>query len=341
MHKKQFYTMTKFLCNTELYETVLQKSQETKEILWVSSQSLSLGAHRIFSQEILKNPPADIRFIFPINDLSINKGEVNPYELQYLMERFKGINIKSHENFHSNIYIFDNSVLITSATLTDAAFETSTEAGVLLEGSDLDEVKNFFTQNLWDSSKSMGDLKKYKLMWNSSQKTTKPGNMKKIKPHTKIRDWTNDYIDTWYIGVSKWLSKKSEHKIKKETNWPTDLSVLGDISYHAFTQVKLGDFVYIADLSKRGKIEIGLAKISDKARVETDEGDFHCAFETEKKYSLEREPFFEMLKNASIKSKTSEIILNDEQAKQIAEILFSIKKKRKRKFNKKLVKKDT
>jgi hypothetical protein len=333
--------MTKFLCNTELYETVLQKSQETKEILWVSSPSLSLGAHRVFSQEILKNPPTDIRFVFPVNDLNVNKGEVNPYELQYLMERFKGINIKSHENFHSNIYIFDNSALITSAALTDAAFETSIEAGVLLEGSDLEEVKNFFTQNIWNSSKSMGDLKKYKLMWNLSQKTTKLVNLKKTKPHTKIRDWTNAYIDTWYIGVSKWLSKKSEHKIKKETNWTTDLSVLGDISYHAFTQVKLGDFVYIADLCKRGKIEIGLVKISDKARVETDEGDFHCAFETEKKYSLEREPFFEMLKNASIKSKTSEIILNDEQAKQVAEILFSIKKKRKRKFNKKLVKKDT
>jgi hypothetical protein len=325
--------MTKFLCNTELYETILEKSQETKEILWISSPSLSLGAHRVFSQEILKNPPADIRFIFPINDLVINKGEVNPYELQYLLERFKGINIKSHENFHSNIYIFDNSALITSATLTDSAFESSVETGILLEGSELEEIKNFFTQNLWSTSKSMGDLKKYKLMWNFSQKITKIIS-KKTKPHTQIKDWTNSYIDTWYIGVSKWLSKKSEHKIKKETNWPTDLSILGDISYHAFTRVKLGDFAYIADLSKRGKIEIGLVKIFDKARVETDEGDFHCAFETEKKYSIEREPFFELLKNAAVKSKTSEIILNDDQLKQVSEVLSLIKRKRKRKVKK-------
>lgn len=325
--------MTKFLCNTELYETILQKSQETKEILWVSSPSLSIGVHRVFSQEILKNPPADIRFIFPINDLVVNKGEVNPYELQYLMERFKGINIKSHESFHSNIYIFDNSALITSATLTEAAFETSIETGVLLEESDLEEVKNFFTQNLWNTSKSMGDLKKYKLMWNLSQKITKfiP---KKTKSHTQIKDWTNAYIDTWYIGVSKWLSKKSEHKIKKETNWSTDLSILGDISYHSFMQIKLGDYAYIADLSKRGKVEIELVKISDKARVETDEGDFHCAFEIEKKYSIEREPFFEMLKNATIKSKTSEIILNDGQLKQVSEVLSLIKRKRKRKAKK-------
>ena len=334
MHNKQLHIMAKFLCSTELYETVLQKSLETKEILWVSSRSLNLGAHRVFSQEILKNPPSDIRFIFPVNDLTVKRGEVNPYEIQYLLEHFKGISIKFHENFHSNIYIFDNSALITSATLTEEAFESSIESGVLLEGSEVEEVKTFFTQSLWNNSKSMGDLKKYKVMWNLSQKTTKQGLQKKPKTHTQIRNWTNTYIDTWYIGVSKWLSKKSENKIKKETNWPTDLPILGDISYHTFTQIKLEDNAYIADFSKRGKIEIKLGKIIDKARVETDEGDFHCAFEIEKKYTLEREPFFEMLKNAAIKSKTSEFILNDDQLNHVTEVLSSIKRKRKRKIKK-------
>ncbi len=326
--------MTKFLCNLELYETILQKSLETKEILWVCSPSVGLGAHRVFSQEILKNPPVDIRFIFSINDLAVNRGEVNPYELTYFMERFKGISIRSHENFHSNIYIFDNSALITSASLTNEMFENNFETGILLEGSDVEEAKSFFTESLWNTSKTIGDLKKYKLNWNLSQKTTKKAIQKKIKPHTQIRYWTNSYIDTWYIGVSKWISKKSENKIKKETNWPIDIAVLGDITYHAFTQVKLGDIAYVADFSKRGKIEIVSGKILDKARVETDEGDFHFAFETEKKYSLEREPFFEMLKNATIKAKTSEIILNDDQLRRVAEVLSSIKKKRKHKIKK-------
>ncbi len=334
MHTKLLQYMAKFLCNTELYETILLKSLETKEILWVCSPSLGLGAHRVFSQEILKNPPADMRFIFPVNDLTINSGEVNPNEIQYLIERFKGISIKSNENFHSNIYIFDNSAVITSANLTNSAFENNIETGILLEGSDVEEVKTFFTQSLWTTSKSIGDLKKHKINWNLSQKTTKKVVQKKIKPHTQIRDWTNAYIDTWYIGVSKWISKKSEHKIKKETNWPTDLPVLGDIGYHTFTQVKLRDTAYIADFSKRGKIEITQGRILDKARVETDEGDFHCAFEIEKKYTLERETFFEMLKNVAIKTKTSEIILNDDQVKQVAEVLSSIKKKRRLKSKK-------
>ena len=59
-----------------------------------------------------------------------------------------------------------------------------------------------------------------------------------------------------------------------------------------------------------------------------------AAFEIEKTYSLEREQFFEMLKNANIKSKTSEIILNDDQLNQVAIVLSSIKRKRKHKIKK-------
>ena len=323
--------MNRLLCKTELYETILQKSLAAKEIFWVCSPSLGSGAHRVFSQEILKNTPADTRFIFRVNDFAVKEGKFNPYEIQYLMEHFKGAKIKSNENFNSNIYIFDNSALLTSATLTEEAFENNIEVGVLLEGSDVEEVKSFFNESLWNTSKPIGELKKYKIMWNLAQKNTKKVNLKKIKPHTKIRDWTNDFVNTWFIGVSHWISSKSEHKIKKETNWQTNLSVLGDVGYNFFSHVKLGDFAYIADLSKRGKIGIELVRISDKARVETDDGDLHGAFETEKIYTLEREPFYEMLKNANIRFKTSETILNDNQLNQIAIVLSSIKRKRKRK----------
>ena len=166
--------------------------------------------------------------------------------------------------------------------MTEAAFETNIESGVLLEGSEAEQVKSFFTESLWNTSKSIGELKKYKLMRNLAHKATKKENLKKVKSHTKIKDWTNAYINTWYMGVSKWVSAKSERKVMKETSWQTTLSVLGDVGYHAFTQIKLGDYAYIADLSKRGKVEIRFAKISDKARVETDEGDFHCRVRSRK-----------------------------------------------------------
>jgi hypothetical protein len=223
--------------------------------------------------------------------------------------------------------------------LTEEAFESNIEAGVLLEGFEAEEVKNFFSQNLWNNSKSVGELKKYKLIWNLSQKNTKKGNPKKLKLHTEIKDWTNAYVATWYIGVSNWLSKKSERKVKKETNWQTDLSVLGDVGYHFFSQVKLGDYAFIADLGKRGKVGIEFIQVSDKARVETDEGDLHCAYKTEKTCELDRKQFFEMLKNMNIKAKTSENMLNDEQLLQINNVLSSIKRKRKTKANNKSVKK--
>jgi hypothetical protein len=324
--------MAKFLHNTQLYETILQKSSETKETLLVCSTSIGADAHEVFSQEILKNPPIDTRFILRLNESAVKMGEVNPYEIQYLLEHFKGIKIKSSEHFHSEFYIFDNSALLTSATLTKAAFESDFEAGVLLEGPEAEQAKGFFNDCLWNSANSIGDLKKYKQMWNLAQKTAKKTNIKKVKSHTEIEDWTKAVnVNTWFIGVPKQISPKFERQIKKETNWQANLSIVGDIGYNAFTQIKLGDYAYLADLSKRGKIVIDFGRIFDRARVETDEGDLHIAFEREKTYVLKREKFFEMLKNANIRSKTSEIALNNDQLNQVTHILSTIKRKRKRK----------
>jgi hypothetical protein len=119
--------MVKFLSCNELYETIRQKSLETKDILWVCSPNLGADAHEVFSQEILKCKHADTRFVFKLAELSIKNGDVNPYELQYIMEHFTSENVKSYDNFNSNIYIFDNSALITSANLTKSAFESSLE----------------------------------------------------------------------------------------------------------------------------------------------------------------------------------------------------------------------
>ena len=322
--------MARFLSCSELYETIQQKSSEAKEILWVCSPYLGIGAHKVFSQEILRNPLSDIRFVFRLNDVSVRSGEVNPYEIQYFMEHFKGC-IRSHDNFSANVYILDNSALITSASLTKAAFESNIEVGVMLDGSEVDEVKRLFDQSLWQTAIPIADLSKFKRIWNAKQKSAKTVNLKKVKLHTKIRDWTDDYVDTWYIGVPFRLSAKTERKVKKEANWSTELSLVGDVGYQAFKQIKLGDLAYLADLSKkRGKIEIKLARIFDKSRVETDEGDLHVAYETANNYLLEREKFYEMLKEACIGSRTSETMLNDYQLKHVSSVLSSIRHKRRR-----------
>lgn len=83
--------------------------------------SLGLDAHKIFSQQILKNPPVDIRFVFRIDEATVKRGKVNPYEIQYFAEHFKSGSIRSLDSLHLNICIFDNAALITSASLTKTA----------------------------------------------------------------------------------------------------------------------------------------------------------------------------------------------------------------------------
>jgi len=324
-------SMARFLSCSQLYEAIQQKSSEAKEVLWVCSSHLGVDAHEVFSQEILRNSLSDVRFAFRLNDAGVRGGEVDPYEVQFFIEHFKGSCIKSHDNFDGNIYIFDGSALLTSSGLTKTAFESSVEIGVMLEGQEVDEVKRFFEHDLWQTAKPIGDLGKFKRIWNTVQKSPKNANLRRVKLRTEIKHWTDDYVDKWYIGVPFRMSGKTERKIKKETSWGTKLSVVGDIGYQTFKQIKLGDLAYLADLSKKsGKIEIKLARIFDKSRVETDQGDLHLAYETENGYLLEREKFYEMLKETGIGSKNSETILNDTQLKHVSTLLSSIKRKRKR-----------
>jgi len=326
--------MVKFLSCTELYEMIQKKSLETKDILWVCSPNLGEGAHQVFSQEILRNTAADTRFMFRVSDFYIKSGDVNPYEIQYFMEHFNGDNVKSHDNFNSNIYIFDNSALITSANLTELAFESSVETGLLLEGSDVNEVKSFFN-SLWENAKTIRELQKLKKMWN----VEKSGNLsdsKKTKPHTQIKNWTDDYVSRWYFTIPDVLSKNFERKIKKETNWAGDLSVVADIGPSCFKNIKLGDLAFLANLKKkRGKVEVDLVRIFDKAIVETDEGDHHFAYRTEKIYLLERKKFYEMLVNATIGPKTWGAQLNLNQVKWMNETLSSRKTRKPPKSKKK------
>jgi hypothetical protein len=324
---KILYTMFKFLACNVLYETIQQKSLETKDILWVCSPILGAEAHEVFSQEILKNPPADIRFVFKVTNLAVKSGEVNPDEIQYLMENFRGSKIKSHDNFNSNIYIFDNSALITSANLAKPAFESSVETGVLFDGSEAVEVKSFFS-SLWENAKTVRELQKLKGMWDAGN-TKNIGDSKKTKPHTHIKNWTDDYVSRWYFTVPDLLAKKVERKIKMETNWAGDLSVVADIGPSCFKNIKLGDLAFLANLKKkRGKVEVDLVRVFDKGIVETDEGDFHFAYSVEKTFLMERNRFYEMLKNAALGSKIWGTLLNENQVKSITDTLSSRKAKK-------------
>ena len=95
------------------------------------------------------------------------------------------------------------------------------------------------------------------------------------------------------------------------------------------------DLIYIADLNKqRGKILIQLARVYDKIRLETDEGDLHLASQVLNKFVLERDQFYDLLKNIKIRPRAYEAKLNIEQLKLLSETLSTIKPKRKKRKNK-------
>jgi len=81
--------MAQFLSKNELYPLILEKSAKTRNILWVCSPYVGDNAHKIFSQKIVETPPNDIRFIFKLNHQSVRRGEVNPYEIEYLIDHFR------------------------------------------------------------------------------------------------------------------------------------------------------------------------------------------------------------------------------------------------------------
>ena len=323
--------MGKFLSSTQLHQAIQEKSAGTRELLWVCSPQLGVDAHKVFSQAIAKTPPASIRFVFPLNDLTVKRGEVNPYEIQFLKERFKDESVKSNDQTSSNIYIFDDFAFITSAVLTAGAFESNLEVGVMIDGAEVEGVKAFFEQHLWQNAKPVGDLKKQKKLWNLNQKNDlkKLKANKRIKSHTQLTEWTDGIFSTWYLGVLNRLPAKSTSRIRGETNWGRELLLVGDVGYKAFRELQLGDLAYLADLVKlRGKVVAHLVRVQDKSRVETDDGDYHILCRVEKDYTLEREDFYGLLKTLGVSSRSAEIQLSEKQQKTVLDVLSTAKPKR-------------
>jgi hypothetical protein len=234
--------------------------------------------------------------------------------------------------------------LVTSATLTKTSFEKDVEAGVLLEGAEVDQVKNHFSENLWENAKPIKDYKKLKKTWNHKDKSTIIKKRSKTKCEMKIKKWTDDSASVWYFSIQDPPPKNILRKIRKEANWTDKWELVSDIGPTAYKQLKLGDKAFLADLTKNrlNTIPIVFAGVLDKCRVLTDWGDLHFAYEQEKIYPIERNQFFEMLKNSRISPKNSEIRLTQEQKNLIVSTVTSVKlKKRPRKKEKGTLKNKT
>jgi phosphatidylserine/phosphatidylglycerophosphate/cardiolipin synthase-like enzyme len=208
--------MARFLTEKELYPEVKKRSKQTKNILWVCSPYLGTNAHEIFSEEIAKNPPKDIRLLFRLEKRLVEKGMVNPNEIEYFQMHIKNCQIRTNSIFHSKIYIFDDSALVTSANLSKTAFEKSIEAGVILTGQQVEKVKRRF-ERLWETSGPIGDLDDYKKAWKTTPMTSNTGDnhsKPKVKNHTNVVAWDED-------TENKLLTKSYQTDVKARSTLTT------------------------------------------------------------------------------------------------------------------------
>jgi len=317
--------MARFLSEKELYPTILKNSANAKNIFWVCSPYLGLDSHEVFSQKIMETPPKDIRFVFRLNMLSVRRGEVNPYEIEYFMEHFRRSSIKTNDLFHSKVYIFDDVALVTSANLSKSAFQTNIEVGVLLQQEQVKKAKIFF-ESLWKISKPIRNLDGYKSAWNKAKakrKTSEDQYSKRpITPHTRIKPWNEDTANKWFMRITKEITKKTENAIYKDTQWARKFGLVSDIKRKTFESLRLGDIVYIFDFTGRRKnvVKIEEAKIKDKRKIETDEGNYHFIYEKMKTSKIEKSEFNQLIKKAKL-GKADEKMLDRKQANILKEAM--------------------
>lgn len=317
--------MARFLSKQELYPTILNNSANAKETLWICSPYLGLDSHEVFSPKIMETPPKDIQFVFRLNMLSVRRGEVNPYEIEYFMEHFRRSSIRTNDAFHSKIYIFDDAALITSANLSKSAFQTNIEVGVLLQQEQVKKVKSFF-ESLWKISKPIRNLDGYKSAWNKAKGRRKTGedqySERPVTPHTRIEPWKEDTANKWFIRVTEVMSDKTENALYEATHWARECGLVVDIGRKTFESLRLGDIVYIFDFTDRNKnaVKIEEARIKDKRSMETDDGNYHFFYEKMNGSRIKKNEFDQLSEKAKL-GKADEKVLDHKQANILKEAM--------------------
>jgi len=275
--------MTRFLSEKELYPVVRQLSSKSEDVFWVASPYLGLRAHQVFSHKIVDAPPKDVRFIFGLDERAVGEGAVNPHEIEYFQKLFDNRNIRTNSALHAKLYIFDKKALVTSANLSQTAFQRNIEVGALVEGEQVEKIKRFYVK-LWNDSDPIGNLDNYKKIWDRARRTKEwdesSGIYRKSKRrHTKIEPWGEQFLG-WIIPVFEEMKPETASKVRRATGWKPPNWITG-IDREIFDLMKKGHVVFLVNMFSKRKT-LSMVRVKDKQRVETEEGDYHFAYRPEK-----------------------------------------------------------
>jgi len=274
--------MTRFLSEKELYPVVRQLSSKSEDVFWVASPYLGLRAHQVFSHKIVDAPPKDVRFIFGLDERAVREGAVNPHEIEYFQKLFNNRNIRTNSTFHAKLYVFDKKALVTSANLSQTAFQRNVEVGALVEGEQVEKIKRFY-EKLWNDSDPIGNLDKYKKICDKARRTKEwdesSGIYRKSKRrHTKIEPWDERFLG-WIISFHEKMKPGTVSEVRRATGWKRNW--ITGIDREIFDLMKKRHIVFLVDMFSRRKT-LSMVRVKDKRRVETGEGEYHFAYKPQK-----------------------------------------------------------
>lgn len=204
----------------------MEISSKAKKSINILSPYLGQNAHHLLSENIKK---LDVKLVVDFGDSSVKLGSTSPNEV----EVFKKIGeVKTNENLHSKLYIFDKKcVLLTSANLTQNGFTSNLEVGMEI-----------------NDNKTLSKCQKYfDRVWRQSEEIT----------YGRIADAKKMYKPKYGAKPSsKRTSRKWESEPKKERFW----------KFGVTNETKRGFKVVWGDCKKRGLIRIGWGYCGDLSK---------------------------------------------------------------------------
>jgi hypothetical protein len=150
------------LYGDKLVKTLRQMSEGAQKRLWVYTPFLGSwdGVKKILGNDWCLKGAIDVRLLTDIR----NKGWIDPET--YAAFRKRG-DVATLPGLHAKIYVTDDQIMITSANLTQTAFQKRYEAGIVRKCTAADE---FYLTFLWDNSRSIpSSWKPQKYKWPTGQ----------------------------------------------------------------------------------------------------------------------------------------------------------------------------
>lgn len=138
------------LFGNELVQELRKRAEKVKNRLWVCVPYLGKtdAVLKILGKTWLENEAVEVRLLTDASDMKA----INTVMLKTFHERG---DVKTLAGVHAKIYIIDDSVLITSANLTETAFSKRYEIGIFIE--DASEVVSVF-QAWWSKAEKLNSV---------------------------------------------------------------------------------------------------------------------------------------------------------------------------------------